>query len=472
MQRIHSRQVVLPAPRPGAPFGLEVVEAWLDVEGSVIANVHRDEPEASDAVEHVDYGDMLVSPAFIDAHTHVVLSMMRGRDVDAAGAGNMVEELFFRVEEQFGEAQIRPLAKVAAYESLLSGVGLVWDHYYEGVAVAESLAEAGLCAVVAPTLQDLSGPGRNDHVAQLAATRTIHERQDLAARGVFAALGPHATDTVSGDLWGCVNEASKAMNLPVHVHVAQSVEEYERAHSRHGVSPLAWLDQLGVLDLEAGALLVHLLYASAADLDLLSPDRHHPVFCPYSALVFGFPAPAMEWEKRGLPWIVATDCAANNDTMNVQKELRFIAGQRTVGTSWSPAFERFFCEGSAASAQAVWDHRGVTHRAGQGAAEVEALLARVWSIPGSAHPHMKAGSIETGALANLVVWDTEHPVFWPGVDALRILAMADPVPAIHTMYTAGRQLGEPGDFHRSLAYGSEFREARQEADLCLASLKL
>ena len=31
-------------------------------------------------------------------------------------------------------------------------------------------------------------------------------------------------------------------------------------------------------------------------------------------------------ERRGLPWVVATDCGVSNDTMNVQQELRLVAG--------------------------------------------------------------------------------------------------------------------------------------------------
>ena len=41
------------------------------------------------------------------------------------------------------------------------------------------------------------------------------------------------------------------------------------------------------------------------------------------------------WSEVGVRWVVATDCAANNDSMNVQQELRLVAGLRSVGVPWS-----------------------------------------------------------------------------------------------------------------------------------------
>jgi cytosine/adenosine deaminase-related metal-dependent hydrolase len=73
-----------------------------------------------------------------------------------------------------------------------------------------------------------------------------------------------------------------------------------------------------------------------------------------------------------------------------------------------------------------------------------ALLSRVWSIPGRLHPEVTAGVLQRGALANLVVWDTDHPSFWPATDPLSALVMSDTVGAIETMVVAGRARGERG----------------------------
>ena len=86
------------------------------------------------------------------------------------------------------------------------------------------------------------------------------------------------------------------------------------------------------------------------------------------------------------------------------------------------------------------------------------------------HPGFSAGEIAAGALANLVVWDTSHPSFWPAKDPFRGLAMADTSLAIHAMYVMGREVGVAGDFHRSVSQSEGCRAAVAEASERLEAL--
>ena len=344
-----------------------VAPAAIEIDGSTIAAIHpgavhdREALGAAPGAWH-DAGDKLITPAFVNGHTHLALGFLRGADMEDACRSNMVEEFFFRIETQMSLDDIRAFARMGAYESLLSGVGFVWDHYYAGRVVAEAIAEVGLAGVVAPTLQDLAGPGVEHWEAQLEATCSIDDDPALAAAGVFAAVGPHATDTVSEKLWVRSAELAAERELPIHAHLAQSPEEFTRAAERHGCSPVEWLDRIGVL---AGppCTFAHGIFASRADLGQLAPARHTLVFCPYSQLVFGFPARAALWTELGLSWVVGTDCASNNDSMNVQKELRLTAGLGTVGVAYTPAYEMFLESGSADAVERVWRVRTSWHDA-------------------------------------------------------------------------------------------------------------
>ena len=101
------------------------------------------------------------------------------------------------------------------------------------------------------------------------------------------------------------------------------------------------------------------------------------------------------------------------------------------------------------------------------------LLSRITSIPGRFHPGFTTGVIEAGALANLVVWDTNHPSFWPAPDTralVQLLAMGDTTGAIVALYAAGKAVGQPGNFQQSLLEGESYVAAREEADRRLAEL--
>lgn len=448
----------------------EIVPGAVEIAPPHIVAVRRGRDTSAAAV---DFGDKLIVPAFVNAHTHLALGFVRGFDLHAASRGNMVENLFFTIEKRMSPADVRAFARMGAYDSLLCGVGLVWDHYYRADEIAGALADVGLAGVVAPTLQDLAGPGKEDWEAQLDATLRIDASAELAGRGIAAALGPHATDTVSPALLSRVAEMAAKHSLPVHLHVAQSIEEVKRVRAAHDCTPVGLLERTGVLSSAPTTAMAHCIYVPEHDLRKLAGDRHHAIWCPYSALVFGFPARPGWWSATGVPWAVATDCASNNDTMNVQQELRLIAGQRTMGTSWSASYEQMLAAADGdADVDAVWATRSAHYDEHDASSRPATLLSRVWGVPGRLHPRLRAGVLAEGALANLLVIDLDHPSLWPAHDPLAVLTMADVAPAIHAMYVAGRAIGQAGDFARSITQSDDYRAAREEASARLAALDL
>eukprot|EP00965_Chrysotila_dentata_P126498 4182684-Pleurochrysis_carterae.AAC.2 len=191
--------------------------------------------------------------------------------LEASRRGDVVSQLYFKLEQHMSAGDVRAFCRMGAFESLLGGVGLVWEHYYHGLSIAEALQETGLAGVVAPTLQDMAGPGVPLLERAIGETAAIAADASLRESGIFAALGPHATDTVSAPLWRrIVATAAELGGLPVHTHLAQSAEEV-RAVSRanNGLSPLGLLHHTGMLGSQLPLMLVHGNYLSGADLDLL-----------------------------------------------------------------------------------------------------------------------------------------------------------------------------------------------------------
>ena len=461
----------------GGSHPLSVVPALLVIDGNRFESVEPmtraelGERALGEGEELVDLGDVLVSPAFVNGHTHLPMAAFRGIGGIAAMQGNVVEDVYYRIESSLSDDDIRAFTRIGGYESLLSGVGTVWDHYYGGHALARGIADVGLTGVVAPTLQDLAGPGVSACDAQLAATLELADDASLAAQGIVAALGPHASDTVSDQLWARVHELAVDRDLPFHAHIAQSIEEYRRSLDRAGCSPIERLHRLGVLEDVPHAVLVHGIYVSASDLELLDRDNHTLGFCPYSQLQFSFPAHVSSWTDAGLKWLVATDCAASNDTMNVQQELRLVAGMRMTPTTASLEYERFRRDGDLPTAEAVYRTRQADFDRHERLGDPEFLLSRVWSIPGGMHPKLPVGVLEAGAWANFVVWDPDHPSLWPCRDPLRALVMCNTAPAIEWMMVSGQWIGSRGRFHQSLLEGG-YADALAEANGRLAKLGL
>ncbi|MCP4499518.1 MAG: amidohydrolase family protein [Deltaproteobacteria bacterium] len=482
---LFSNHVVLPC----SEKGLKVVAAAVAIEGADIVAVEeisyddfvnqafQDEcirgaarnHKATGGVELVDYADYILCPAFVNAHTHLSMCAFRGIGGMAAAKDNLVEDLFYKLETSITRDDVYAFTKVGAFESLLCGAGTVWDHYYFGQTCADAVADVGLTAVIAPTLQDEGGPGAVWLEQQLQDTEALTDEK-YAKKGIVAAVGAHATDTVSASLWRQASQLASQKNIPLHAHVAQSLEEFERSQDRYGKTPVEFLDDTGALEGGSGFLLVHGLFLTDADLARLNPARHTLGYCPFSQIQFGFPTGNMAFAAHGLNAVLGTDAAACNDTMNVQQELRLVAGGPSFSSSTSLAMERFRASGDAADAKQVWTERVQAFEKRHPLSGPAALLSSVWKTPGTLHPGLHVGEIAVGAKANLLVVDLEHPALWPATDVLHALAMSDVATALHAVILQGDYMGHPGDFHGSIVRSELYMAACAEANIRLKAL--
>jgi 5-methylthioadenosine/S-adenosylhomocysteine deaminase len=285
---------------------------------------------------------------------------------------------------------------------------------------------------------------------------TLYAESQRSEATCFVAVGPHAPDSVSESLWREALQAAQSWNVPLHFHLGQSQEEYREIFEQTGLSPVGFLQKLGIWDHAPQTVCAHSIYVSQAELKLLSAGRHALVFCPSAQMVFEFPAAVLAWEKAGVSWVVATDSAAGNDSMSLQKELRFVSGVPRQALSFSSALQTFLSSPTAHSPEVVRNDVACF-------TEPSWLLHKVWGQPGALHPQFRAGAIEVGALANLIAWDLHHPAIWPG-DSLRSLAFCDGIPAISNVMTAGQWRGEWGHFSESLCGSNAYHAARLHAE--------
>lgn len=410
-----------------------------------------------------DFGDRLISPAFVNCHTHVAMNFFRALPKGFGTQKNIVEETFFKAETLIRKEDILAFSRLGCYENLLNGVGTIWDHYYHAESVAQACLDTGLSGVVAPTLQDLNGPGMHAAEAALAETVRIDESATFFENGVFAAVGPHAVDSVSPKLWAQALHLAKRLNIPIHAHVAQSYEEFVRIQERHQQSPVEFLHAQNILQEAPAFLLVHGIYISEKDFSFLQAKKNALVFCPFSQLIYQLCANVLEWEKHQCTWFVATDSVASNDSMNLQKELRFVGGFPNLALTFE--LGRILNDSSAQENNSFLQKQTAAKSAQNVFSNNSFLLKKVFAGPGQFHTKFKTGVIEANAQANFIVWDTSHPSFWPAADMLRNLAMGDTTGAIYNMCVNGKWMGQDGHFAQSILCSAAYVNSVKEADV-------
>lgn len=464
---VGSKRVLL----KNATKGWTIEPAIIQIDGTQIKSI-KSFPNAEQitAASHW-YADDLITPGFVDSHTHLALNFLRGRIAAQHASGNLVEDLFFKLEEKITPAEVGAFSRMGAYECLLSGTTFIWDHYYHSDAVADAMIQVGLTGRVAPTLQDIAGPGKNDWENNLAFTQAINNSDYHSQLGVSAALGPHATDTVSEDLWRKIIDLGEKFSLPIHTHAAQSPEEFQRIHAQYNCTPFDFLRRVGLLESSTEKQLVHNIYVGQKELSFCKNDSIRLIACPHSQMIFHFPAAFAEWWRSGVNWAVGTDCAASNDTLRVQSELRTLANWPMIELGLSPEFSEFRRSTSPIQAQGLAALRHTVLNESSHWMNQDILLNVLFL--GTARDkaiHPKVNGLNPGSLANLLVWNWDDPIFWPGHSPAHSLIYSDIQPALKGVMTLGRWRGTVGDLRRSLLNSNEYKTARREATQRLNSL--
>lgn len=410
-----------------------------------------------------DFGDRLITPAFVNCHTHIAMNFFRSFSLSNLKSKNIIEDLFYKAESALTPEDVRAFARIGAYENILNGNGLIWDHYYFGNQIAKACQDTGITAVIAPTIQDINGPGVSLCQKMLEETIQIHTHKEFEHSGIYAALGPHATDTVSSEMWLKILQISEELNLPIHTHVSQSIEEVTRIYKKFKKTPVQYLDSLGVTQNPASNLFVHCIYLNKKDLKILQNKNNALVFCPFSQLIFQSPANIVDWDSNKLKWFIATDCVASNDSMNLQKELKFTAGFPKLN-SMQQLNSKLMLKYSEKNRKQFLKDNAKVNKVYRKFSDPSFLLNKIFEGPGTFHNNFKAGIIQAGALANLIIWDSNHPAMWPAENLPKILSFGDTTSAIYNMLLAGKWVSQSGNFINGILYSDNYKLSLKEAN--------
>ena len=341
--------------------------------------------------ETLDASGCLVTPGLANPHCHVAMTLLRGY-ADDKPLDAWLQEDIWPVEAALETEDIAAGTRLGAVELLKNGVTAVGDMYFEMPTVAEVIEAAGLRARIGHGIVTV---GKDDATARADFEEGLEVARELdgAADGrIQTALMPHSLTTADPELLEEFVPRARDAGVPLHYHANETTDEVEPILKEHGVRPLEYADDLGML--AAGDFIAHGVHVDETEIELLAERGVGVAHCPASnmKLASGI-APVQAMLDAGVTLGIGTDGAASNNDLDVFDELRDAAMVGKLGAD-------------DASAVAAPD---VVRAATAGGAE---LLG------------FDSGRIEEGALADLAVIDLEKPHLTPAHDLVSHLAYA------------------------------------------------
>ena len=262
-------------------------------------------------------------PGLVNAHTHAAMCLLRGIADDLPLMDWLQHHIWPAEQKWVNEQFIQDGTQLAIAEMLRSGTTCFNDMYFFPEVSARAAAGAGIRASIGMILIDFPTNYAENPDQYFAKGLALHDeyRHHPLISCTFA---PHAPYTVSNKPLRRTQVLSDELDLPVHMHVHESIGEIEQDIAQHGERPLTRLDRLGLL---SGSLVaVHMNHLLDEEIHRLAESGSNVVHCPESnlKLASGF-CPVQSLLAAGINVALGTDSAASNNDLDMLGELRTAA---------------------------------------------------------------------------------------------------------------------------------------------------
>ena len=268
-------------------------------------------------------GNSIILPGLVNTHSHLAMTLLRGI-ADDIPLKEWLEQHIWPVESEYMNREtVRLGTELATAEQLLAGVTTTADMYFFGDEVSAVLAEAGMRGVVAESLIDNSTPRCANPEEMLEKQRELLEAYSNHPL-ITPSVAAHSPYSVSAANLVKEAELAEEYEVSMQIHLSETTWEVEKLLGEKGVSPVAYLADLGFLSERTVA--AHCVHVSSEDIELLAEFEvgvsHNPV--SNLKLASGVsPVPAMV--AQGVKVSLGTDGAASNNTLDLLRDMQLAA---------------------------------------------------------------------------------------------------------------------------------------------------
>jgi cytosine/adenosine deaminase-related metal-dependent hydrolase len=325
MKRYRARLVV-PVTQPPIENGCVVED-----EGKI---VYVGNVESAPAAENHDFGDAVLLPGLINAHTHLELTSMRGFLEDLC-FNDWIDRLRSSRKEALTDEMLLDSARYGIVEGLHAGITTYADTCATGF-VMIAMLELGVRGIM---FQETFGSGPEQCDASIKALRArVAELAPKQTDLVRLGISPHAPYTVSDVLYAACADFAREDGWRMGLHIAESASEQELVISGtgpfaeewkerdlevvpRGRSPVALLEKTGCL--ATSPLLIHAVRLDSEDVELIARHNCTVAHCPASNAKFGHGiAPLAGFLEAGITVGLGSDSVASNNRMDILEEAR------------------------------------------------------------------------------------------------------------------------------------------------------
>ncbi|MFX1512310.1 MAG: amidohydrolase family protein [Promethearchaeota archaeon] len=292
-------------------------------DGKIVYAGPRDSSEASlSGHDRIYYPKGLIAPGFINGHTHIGETLVRGLCDDVTFQEWLYDHIW-KVEPRMTADDCYWGTLLGCAEMISGGsIGFI-DQYFYADKIASAVNEAGLKAFLFPSIFEPT-PETKTMEEAFSKAIDVHKKWHGKDDRIFVGFGPHAPFTVDKDWLMKIVEKAILLETGIHIHLNETQQEVDDALQNWNCSPIEYCNKFGILDgLTLGA---HCVHVTDKDMQILKEKEVSVLHCPQSNLKLANGiAPVEKMDENGINVCVGTDGQASNNNLDMLEELSFCA---------------------------------------------------------------------------------------------------------------------------------------------------
>lgn len=261
--------------------------------------------------EERDCEGNLLLPGFKNCHTHSAMTFLRSK-ADDLPLHEWLNETVFPAEAKLTPEDIYTFTKLAILEYLQSGITGIFEMYLTPESIAKACCESGMRITMTGGVNNFS-----QSVELLEQwIQKFNEPDDL----VRFVPGFHAEYTCSKELLEKIAKLAGKYQMPVYAHISETKKEVEECKARYGMTPIAFLESLGMFEYGGGGY--HMVHLEEDDYEIIRKRGLYAITNPSSncKLASGI-APITRLLSKGIPVAIGTDGPASNNALDFFREM-------------------------------------------------------------------------------------------------------------------------------------------------------
>ena len=276
----------------------------------------------------IDARGEIVMPGLINGHAHAAMSLFRGLGSDL-NLNDWLRKYIFPAEAHNVTPDfVEWGTRLGILEMLRGGITTYADMYYFEDNVARVTKDAGMRGVLGETFIDFPAPD-NKSVPQMLAYTENYIKHWQGDPLITPAVAPHSIYTCSAKTLQSAAALGRKYHVPILIHLSETLTENEQSRAKYGLSPTAYLENIGVLGPDITA--AHCVWIDAADMALLARRDVGCVNNPSSNMKLASgTSPVVDLISAGVPQGLGTDGAASNNDLDMFEEMDLAAKQQKL----------------------------------------------------------------------------------------------------------------------------------------------